>query len=71
MGDILDFKSKPKMQYSKQMVDMQISQDSEGYLEVSCQITDGYTDYEIFEALIAAAYKFAEDTDLVEEPTLN
>ena len=53
------------------MIDLQVSQTGDGFYEVFCQISEGYTDYEIFEALMAAAYRFAEDSDLVDEPTLH
>lgn len=71
MADIIDFSPKKKAFSTTHMLDLTISSDTDGLLEVSCQISEGYSDYEVFEALVAAAYKYAEDCNLMEDETIH
>ena len=65
MADIIDFKPKKKKTFNNHMLTLDIYQDQDEMLEVACEIGEGYSDYEVFEALVGAAMKFAEDNDIV------
>lgn len=69
MADILDFSKKLKQKRGDDFIDLldlNMTVNSEGEYEVFLTINDDYTDAEIFDALVAAAVKFATDRDLVE-----
>ena len=67
MGDILDFKKKKTEDFSDEMANIFISQFQDGELGVHMECAEGYTDYEIFEAMLAVAFKFAEEHGITGE----
>lgn len=68
MSNVINFKGrKPKPDtHVRWMVTANIYQHSTGELDVDMSIEDGFEDYDIFEALVACAYKYAEDNGVVE-----
>lgn len=69
MAKILDFSKKLKQKRGEDfetILDLNMTINSEGEYEVFLTLNDDYTDAEIFDALVAAAIKFATDRDLVE-----
>ena len=69
MSNIIDFTKKTeenKHSISDEMLSLSIYMDNDGAYEVYMEVSDMYTDMEIFEAIMAAGSKFAIDHDLVD-----
>ena len=68
MGDVVEFKQRPSTTESptRWMFTLNMYAHSTGELDVSMEVEDGFSDYEIYEAMVAAAYKFAADNDVHE-----
>lgn len=70
MDNIVQFKQRVKNEEDhsvRWMISLNIYEHENGELDVHAEIGDDHTDYDIFEAIMAAAWKYAEDSDLVED----
>ena len=69
MTNVIEFKKPEKttaFSTSAHMFNLNMYETPEGELEVSIEISEGFDDEQVFEAMVAAAMKFAMDTGLNE-----
>lgn len=59
--NVIEFKKKTKVEYEEELFSMYMTIDQDGNYGVHMEVNDVYGDEQIFEALLAAAFKFAED----------
>lgn len=63
--NILEFKKKEKP--AEHLTSIHVYIDTDGQYEVNMEINDVYGDDQVFEAIMATAYKFASEMDIDED----
>ena len=64
MSDIINIETWRRKPSTTQMFSLNVFMNSNGEFEVSLELEEGFSDEEIFEALLATAMKYATDHEL-------